>query len=72
MIEYGYFDMNERHFMPFLKAYKNRDEITAADYDIFDSQQPVPTNTIMPIKLDLTKLTKFFDFKLILVNVENS
>jgi hypothetical protein len=37
MTEYGYFDMNERHFMPFLKAYKNRDEITAADYDIFDS-----------------------------------
>ncbi len=68
MTEYGYFDMNERHFMPFLKAYKNRDEITAADYDIFDSQYPIPTDTLTPIRFDMNKLSKYFDIKLIMTN----
>ncbi len=57
--------MNERHFMPFLQAYKNRNEITAADYDIFDSTETVPSDTLSPILLDFSKLSKYFDIKFI-------
>ena len=37
MKEFGQFDMNSKTFMPFIVAYKNRAELSAADYDIFDS-----------------------------------
>ncbi len=48
--------MNGKKFMPFIIPYKNRPEITEADYDIFDSSYPIPGDTITAIKLDMSKL----------------
>ncbi len=57
--------MNQKKFMPFLIGYKNRDEINSDHYDIFNSNYPISTDTLTPVYFDPSKLSKYFDFKII-------
>ena len=58
--------MGDRHFMPFLKVFKNIDTLDSSTYDVFDNTAQNPMDTLIPVTIDMEKLSKYFDIKFII------